>query len=71
MPGFPVLYYLLDLLKFMSIESVMPPYHLILYHPLLCPQSFQASGESVSHFPVSQLFVSGGQSIGALAPHTQ
>ena len=34
-PGFPVLLYLLKLLKLMSIESVMPSNHLILCHPLL------------------------------------
>ena len=35
MPGFPVLHYLLEFLKFMSIESVMPSNHLILFDPLL------------------------------------
>ena len=34
-PGFPVLHYLLELVKPMSIESVMPSNHLILCHPLL------------------------------------
>ena len=34
-PGFPVLHYLLDLIKLMSIELVMPSNHLILCHPLL------------------------------------
>ena len=49
-----------SVLKFMSIELVMLSNHLILCHPLLLlPQSFQASGS----FPVSQCFVSGGQSI--------
>ena len=38
-PGFPVLHHLLGLLKLMSIESVMPPSHLILCHPLLLPPS--------------------------------
>ena len=52
-----------SLLRFMSIESVMLSNYLILCHPLLCLQSFPASGS----FPVSQLFVSGGQSIGASA----
>ena len=33
--GFPVLHYLPELLKLMSIESVMPSNHLILCHPLL------------------------------------
>ena len=48
----------------MSIELVMPSNHLILCHPLLLlPQSFSASGS----FPVSQHFVSGGQSVRASA----
>ena len=49
--------------KPMSIVSVMPSKHLILCHPLLLLQSFQASGS----FPMSQLFASGGQSIGVSA----
>ena len=54
-----------NLLKFMSIESVMLFNHLILCQPpsLFCLQSFPTSGS----FPVSQLFTSGGQSIGASA----
>ena len=52
------------LLKFMAIESVMPSNHPILCHRLLfCFQSFPASGS----FPMSQLFASGGQSIGVSA----
>ena len=48
----------------MSIESMMPSKHLILCHPLLLrPQSFPAS----KSFPMSQLFVSGGQSMGVSA----
>ena len=47
-------------LKLMSIESVMPSSHLI---PFSCPQALQASGS----FPMSQLFASGGQSIGVSA----
>ena len=39
MPGFPVHHQLRSLLKFMSIESVMPSNHLILCHPLLLPPS--------------------------------
>ena len=35
MPGFPVHHRLQTLLKFMSIELVMPSKHLILCHPLL------------------------------------
>ena len=49
--------------KLMSIESVMPSNHLILYHLLLLLQSFPASGS----FPRSQLFASGGQSVGVSA----
>ena len=50
-----------SLLKFMSIESVMPSNHLILcHHPFpLCFQSFPASGS----LPMSQLPASGGQII--------
>ena len=51
-------------LRLMSIESVMPSSHLILCRPLFsCPQSFPASGS----FQMSQLFTSGGQSIGISA----
>ena len=35
MPGFPVLHYLPEFLKFMSIELMMPSNHLILCGPLL------------------------------------
>ena len=53
-----------SLLKLMSIESVMPSNHLILYRPFSsCLHSFPASGS----FPVSQFFASGGQSIGVSA----
>ena len=53
-----------SLLKVTSIESVMPSSHLILHRPLLlCPQFFPASGS----FQMSQLFTSGGQSIGVSA----
>ena len=53
-----------SLLKFMSIESVMPCNHLILCHPFSSRlQSFPASGS----FPMSGLFASGGSSIGASA----
>ena len=51
-----------SLLKFMSIESVMISNHLILCHSLSSHlQSFSASRS----FPMSQLFASGSQSIGA------
>ena len=52
-----------SLFKFMSIESVMLSNHLIFCHPLLLPPSSPASGS----FPMSQLFTSGGQSIGVSA----
>ena len=40
-PGFPILHYLLSLLKLMSIELVMPSNHLVLCHPLfLLPSIF-------------------------------
>ena len=47
MPDFPVLHYLPNLLKVMSIESVMPSDHLILCHPLLLLPSI---------FPSNSLF---------------
>ena len=34
-PGFPICHHLPELLKLMSIESVMPSNHLVLCHPLL------------------------------------
>ena len=46
----------------MSIKWVMLSNHLILCHPLLLLSSISATSES---FPMSQLFESGGQSIGA------
>ena len=49
-----------SLLKLMSIESVMPSNHLILYCP---PLLLQSSGS----FPMSQFFASGRQSIRASA----
>ena len=49
--------------KLMSIESVVPSNHLILYHPILLPQSFPASGS----FQMSQVFAWGGQNIGVSA----
>ena len=53
-----------SLLNIMSIKSVMPSSHLILYWPLLLlPQSLPASGS----FPMSQLFPWGSQSIAVSA----
>ena len=49
----------------MSTESVMPSNHLIYYHPLLLLPSFFPN--TTDSFPVSQLFVSGGQSTGTSA----
>ena len=53
MPGFPVLHHLPEL-KFMSLESVMPPNHLILCLPLfllslIFPSIRVFSNESVLH----------------------
>ena len=53
----------LSLLKLMSIESVMQSDHSSVVPCSSCLQSFQASGL----FPISWLFTSGGQSIGASA----
>ena len=50
-----------NLLKFMSIESMMLSNHLILCHSLLLPSIFPTSGS----FPMSQLFASCGQGIQA------
>ena len=52
------------LLKLMYIESVMPSNNLILFHPLLLMPSIFFS---IRSFPLSQFFVSGGQSIGTSA----
>ena len=53
-----------SLLKFMSIELVMPSNHLSSVIPFSsCPQSFSAS----ESFPVSWLFASGGRTIEASA----
>ena len=67
-PAFPVLHLLLEFaLKLMFIESVMLSSHIILCQPLLpfssCLRSFPESGS----FQMSQLFASGGQSIGVSA----
>ena len=63
-PDFPGLHYILEFTQTLSIELMMPSNHLTLCHPLFsCPQPLPASGS----FPVSQLFPSGSQSIGASA----
>ena len=50
-------------LRLMSIELVMPSSHLILCRPLLLPPV----PPSIRVFPMTQLFASGGQSIGVSA----
>ena len=50
--------------KLMSIESVMPSNHLILCRPF---SSWLLSFPSSMSFPGSQLFASGGQSIGSFS----
>ena len=68
-PGFTSFTISPSLLKLISIESMMPSSHCLpllclpCCPPFSCPQSFPASGS----FPMSQLFESGGQSIGASA----
>ena len=53
----------LSLLKFMSTELMMISNHFILCRSTSCSQFFPASWS----FPMSHLFTSGGQSIGASA----
>ena len=53
-----------SLVKLMCIESAMPSNHLILCHPLLLSPSIFPS---IRVFQMSQLFASGGQSIGVSA----
>ena len=53
-----------SLLRFMSMESVMPSKQLVLCRPLLLlPPIFP----NIRSFPISQLFISGGQNIRASA----
>ena len=64
MPGLPVITNSWSLLRFMSVESVIPSNNLILCRPLLLlPSIFP----SIGCCPVSQFFASGGQSIGVSA----
>ena len=53
-----------SLLKLMSLESVIPSNHILLYCPLLLLSSIFLS---IRVFPVSQFFPSGGWSIGVSA----
>ena len=62
-PGFPILHCLLEFVQ-TSVHWVNDTNHLILCPRFSsCPQSFPVSGS----FPMSRLFASGGQSIGASA----
>ena len=63
-PGLPVHHQLPEFTQITSIESVMPSSHLILCHPLLLLPPIPPASQS---FPMSQLFASGGQSIGVAA----
>ena len=54
-----------NLLKFMSIELMIPSNHLILSHPTSSPALNLSQHQGF--FPMSWLFVSGGQSIGGSA----
>ena len=57
-----------SLLKFMSIESVMPSNHLILYRPLLLLPSIFLLPLIIQELTLaSQLFTSGGQSLGSFS----
>ena len=62
-PGFPVLHYLPELTQIHVHWVSDASNHLILCLLSSCPQSFPASGS----FPMSRIFTSGGQSIGASA----
>ena len=60
MPGFPVHHQPLEMVRRMSIKSVMPSNHLILCGPLSSHLQCFPTSES---FPMSQSFTSCGQSI--------
>ena len=64
-PSFYVLHYFLEFAQThinWASDAIQPP-HLLLPPSPHCPQSFPASGS----FPMSRLFASGGQSVGASA----
>ena len=63
-PGSPVLHHLPELAQTHVTELVMPSNHLILCCPLVLLLSIFPS---IRAFPMSWLFISGGQSIGASA----
>ena len=63
-PGFPVLHYLLEFAQthvHWASDSIQPS------HPLLSPSPPAPNPSQHQSFPVSRLFTSGGQSIGASA----
>ena len=62
-PGLSVLHYLPDFAQTHPLSQWCHPAILSSVTPFSCPQYFPASGS----FPMSQLFTSGGQSIGASA----
>ena len=64
-PGFPVLHHLPEFAQthVHSVDDAIKPSHPLSAPISSCPQSFPASGS----FPTSQLFASGGQSIGVSA----
>ena len=64
-PGFLVLHYFLELAQtdVHWVRDAIQPSHPLLPHFSSCPQSFPASWS----FPMSHIFASGGQSIGASA----
>ena len=65
MPGFPVFHYLLQFVQthVHQVGDAIQPSHPVVPFSS-CLQSFPTSGS----FPMSRLFASGGQSIGASAP---
>ena len=62
MPGFPVLHYLPELAQthVHSVSNIIQP-----SHPLLSPSPPVLNLSKHQSFPMSQLFASGGQGIGA------
>jgi len=64
MPGFPVLYFLAEFAQthVHRVDADVQP-----SHPLSLPFRLALNLSQHQSFPVSQLFTSGGQSIGALA----
>ena len=68
MPGLPVHHQLPEFIQTYAIELVMPSNNLILYRLLILLPSIFPSIRVFSNQSVSQLFTSGGQSIGVSAP---